>query len=127
MDYQFYLGTMIILSESIYQHRKELNYLLAGVLKEVEWNMSKGKGKKVRLGQMKFKRADNQEDELFEKILADNKFGYLNHVHAEVGNYLDISDLTKKQQLYLMNNLFDRGFIYRPTIDKKFVLVVKLT
>ena len=66
-------------------------------------------------------------DELFEKILADNKFGYLNHVHAEVGNYLDISDLTKKQQLYLMNALFDQGFIYRPTVDKKFVLVVKLT
>lgn len=127
MDYQFYSRTMIILSESIYRHRKELNYLLDGVLKEVEWNMSKGKGKKVRLAQMKFKRADNQEDELFEKILADNKFGYLNHVHAEVGNYLDISDLTKKQQLYLMNNLFDQGFIYRPAIDKKFVLVVKLT
>lgn len=89
--------------------------------------MSKGKGKKVRLGQMKFKRADNREDELFEKILADNKFGYLNHVHAEVGNYLDISDLTKKQQLYLMNALFDQGFIYRPTVDKKFVMVVKLT
>lgn len=89
--------------------------------------MSKKVGKKVRLGQMKFKRPNNQEDELFEKILADNKFGYLNHVHAEVGNYLDISDLTKKQQLYLMNALFDQGFIYRPTVDKKFVLVVKLT
>lgn len=89
--------------------------------------MSKEKGKKVRLGQMKFKRPNKHEDELFEKILADNKFGYLNHVHAEAGNYLDISDLTKKQQLYLMNALFDRGFIYRPTIDKKFVLVVKLT
>lgn len=89
--------------------------------------MSKGKGKKVRLGQMKFKRTDNQEDELFEKILDVNKFGYLNHVHGEVGNYLDISDLTLKQQLYLMNALFDHGFIYRPTIDKKFVLVVKLT
>lgn len=89
--------------------------------------MSNGKGKKVRLGQMKFKRPDKQEDELFEKILADMKFGYLNHVHAEVGNYLDISDLTKKQQLYLMNALFDQGFIYRPTINKKFVLVVKLT
>ena len=47
--------------------------------------MSKGKGKKVRLGQMKFKRPDKHEDELFEKILADNKFSYLNHVHAEVG------------------------------------------
>lgn len=89
--------------------------------------MSKEKGKKVRLGQMKFKRPNKHEDELFEKILADNKFGYLNHVHAEAGNYLDISDLTKKQQLYLMNALFDNGFIYRPTIDKKFVLVVKLT
>lgn len=89
--------------------------------------MSKGKGKKVRLGQMKFKRPDKHEDELFEKILADNKFSYLNHVHTEVGNYLDISDLTKKQQLYLMNALFDQGFIYRPTVDKKFVLVVKLT
>lgn len=89
--------------------------------------MSKEKGKKVRLGQMKFKRPNKHEDELFEKILADNKFGYLNHVHAEAGNYLDISDLTKKQQLYLMNALFDHGFIYRPTIDKKFVLVVKLT
>lgn len=89
--------------------------------------MSKAKGKKVRLGQMKFKRPDKHEDELFEKILADNKFGYLNHVHAEAGNYLDISDLTKKQQLYLMNALFDEGFIYRPTIDKNFVLVVKLT
>ena len=89
--------------------------------------MSKAKGKKVRLGQMKFKRPNKHEDELFEKILADNKFGYLNHVHAEAGNYLDISDLTKKQQLYLMNALFDEGFIYRPTIDKKFVLVVKLT
>lgn len=89
--------------------------------------MSKEKGKKVRLGQMKFKRPDKHDDELFEKILADNKFGYLNHVHADVGNYLDISDLTKKQQLYLMNALFDQGFIYRPTIDKNFVLVVKLT
>lgn len=89
--------------------------------------MSKEKGKKVRLGQMKFKRPNKHEDEVFEKILADNKFGYLNHVHAETGNYLDISDLTKKQQLYLMNALFDHGFIYRPTIDKKFVLVVKLT
>lgn len=89
--------------------------------------MSKEKRKKVRLGQMKFKRPNNHEDEVFEKILADNKFGYLNHVHAEAGNYLDISDLTKKQQLYLMNALFDQGFIYRPTIDKKFVLVVKLT
>lgn len=89
--------------------------------------MSKGKGKKVRLGQMKFKRPDKHEDELFEKILADNNFSYLNHVHAEVGNYLDISDLTKKQQLYLMNALFDQGFIYRPMVDKKFVLVVKLT
>lgn len=89
--------------------------------------MSKEKGKKVRLGQMKFKRPNKHEDELFEKILADNKFGYLKHVHAEAGNYLDISDLTKKQQLYLMNALFDQGFIYRPTIDKKFVLVVKLT
>jgi len=89
--------------------------------------MSKAKGKKVRLGQMKFKRPNKHEDELFEKILADNKFGYLNHVHAEAGNYLDISDLTKKQQLYLMNAFFDQGFIYRPTIDKKFVLVVKLT
>lgn len=89
--------------------------------------MTKEKGKKVRLGQMKFKRPNNHEDEVFEKILADNKFGYLNHVHAEAGNYLDISDLTKKQQLYLMNALFDQGFIYRPTIDKKFVLVVKLT
>lgn len=89
--------------------------------------MSKEKGKKVRLGQMKFKRPNKHEDELFEKILADNKFGYLNHVHAEAGNYLDISDLTKKQQLYLMNALFDEGFIYRPTFDKKFVLVVKLT
>lgn len=89
--------------------------------------MSKRKGKKVRLGQMKFKRPDKHEDELFEKILADNKFSYLNHVHAEVGNYLDISDLTKKQQLYLMNALFDQGFIYRPMVDKKFVLVVKLT
>lgn len=89
--------------------------------------MSKGKGKKVRLGQMKFKRPDKHEDELFEKILADNKFSYLNHVHAEVGNYLDISDLTKKQQLYLMNAFFDQGFIYRPMVDKKFVLVVKLT
>ena len=89
--------------------------------------MSKAKGKKVRLSQMKFKRSNKHEDEVFEKILADNKFGYLNHVHAEVGNYLDISDLTKKQQLYLMNALFDEGFIYRPTIDKKFVLVVKLT
>lgn len=89
--------------------------------------MSKEKGKKVRLGQMKFKRPNKHEDELFEKILADNKFGYLNHVHAEAGNYLDISDLTKKQQLYLMNALFDHGFIYRPTIDKNFVLVVKLT
>lgn len=89
--------------------------------------MSKEKGKKVRLGQMKFKRANKHEDEVFEKILADNKFGYLNHVHAEAGNYLDISDLTKKQQLYLMNALFDEGFIYRPTFDKNFVLVVKLT
>lgn len=89
--------------------------------------MSKKVGKKVRLGQMKFKRPDNQEDELFEKILADNKFAYLNHVHAEVGNYLDISDLTKKQQLYLMNALFGQGFIHRPAYDKKFVLVVKLT
>lgn len=89
--------------------------------------MSKKVGKKVRLGQMKFKRLDTQEDELFEKILADNKFGYLNHVHAEVGNYLDISDLTKKQQLYLMNALFGKGFIYRPTYNKKFVMVVKLT
>ncbi len=89
--------------------------------------MSKKVGKKVRLGQMKFKRLDTQEDELFEKILSDNKFGYLNHVHAEVGNYLDISDLTKKQQLYLMNALFAQGFIFRPTYDKKFVMVVKLT
>lgn len=89
--------------------------------------MTKKAGKKVRLGQMKFKRPDNQEDELFEKILADNKFGYLNHVHAEVGNYLDISDLTKKQQLYLMNTFFCQGFIYRPTYNKKFVMVVKLT
>lgn len=89
--------------------------------------MSKKLGKKVRLGQMKFKRLDTQEDELFEKILADNKFGYLHHVHAEVGNYLDISDLTKKQQLYIMNLFFDQGFIYRPTVDKKFVMVVKLT
>lgn len=89
--------------------------------------MSKKVGKKVRLGQMKFKRSDTQEDKLFEKILADNKFGYLNHVHAEVGNYLDISDLTKKQQLYLMNALFGQGFIYRPTYNKKFVMVVKLT
>lgn len=89
--------------------------------------MSKKVGKKVGLGQMKFKRLDTQEDELFEKILTDNKFGYLNHVHAEVGNYLDISDLTKKQQLYLMNALFGQGFIYRPTYDKKFVKVVKLT
>lgn len=79
------------------------------------------------MGQMKFKRPDNQEDELFEKILADNKFGYLNHVHAEVGNYLDISDLTKKQQLYLMNIFFGQGFIYRPTYNKKFVMVVRLT
>lgn len=89
--------------------------------------MSKKVGKKVRLGQMKFKRADTQEDELFKNILVDNKFGYLNHVHAEVGNYLDISDLTKKQQLYLMNALFAQGFIYRPTYNKKFVRVVKLT
>lgn len=89
--------------------------------------MSKKVGKKARLGQMKFKRAGTQEDELFKNILADNKFGYLNHVHAEVGNYLDISDLTKKQQLYLMNALFDQGFIYRPTYNKKFVMVVKLT
>ena len=89
--------------------------------------MTKKAGKKVRLGQMKFKRPDNQEDELFEMILADNKFGYLNHVHAEVGNYLDISDLTKKQQLYLMNAFFGQGFIYRPTYNKKFVMVVKLT
>lgn len=89
--------------------------------------MSKKVGKKARLGQMKFKRADTQEDELFKNILADNKFGYLNHVHAEVGNYLDISVLTKKQQLYLMNALFAQGFIYRPTYNKKFVMVVKLT
>lgn len=89
--------------------------------------MTKKPGRKVRLGQMKFKRPDNQEDELFEKILADNKFGYLNHVHAEVGNYLDISDLTKKQQLYLMNIFFGQGFIYRPTYNKKFVMVVRLT
>lgn len=88
--------------------------------------MGKNVEKKVRLCQMKFKRSDTQEDELFEKILADNKFGYLNHVHAEVGNYLDISDLTKKQQLYLMNALFEQGFIYRPTYNKKFVMVVKL-
>ena len=89
--------------------------------------MSKKVGKKGRLGHMEFKRLDTQEDELFEKILADNKFGYLNHVHAEVGNYLDISDLTKKQQLYLMNALYAQGFIYRPTYTKKFVMVVKLT
>lgn len=89
--------------------------------------MSKKVGKKVRLGQMKFKRPSNKEDELFEKILVDNKFGYLNHVHAEVGNYLDISDLSKKQQLCLMNKLFDQGFFYRTTWDKNFVLVVKLT
>ena len=37
--------------------------------------MSKKVGKKVRLGQMMFKRPGNQEDELFEKILADNKVG----------------------------------------------------
>ena len=30
--------------------------------------MSKGKGKKVRLGQMKFKRPNNHEDEVFEKF-----------------------------------------------------------
>lgn len=89
--------------------------------------MSKGKGKKVRLGQMKCKRPKNEDDLLFEKVLAEGKLAYLNHVLADVGVYLDISDMTKKQQLFLMNLLFDKGFIITPTTDKKFVQVVKLT
>lgn len=85
------------------------------------------KGRKVRLGQMKFKRPATKDDERITKILEDNKLSRFQTTTSEVGMYIDLKDALKIELLQVMNALQDKGYVIIKTSEKNVFNIVKLS
>lgn len=89
--------------------------------------VKKKKGRKVRLGQMKFKRHATKDDERITKILEDNKLSRFQTTTSEVGMYIDLKDAMKIELLQVMNVLQDKGYVLIKTPEKNVFNIVKLS
>lgn len=87
----------------------------------------KKKGRKVRLGQMKFKRPATKDDLRITKILEDNKLSRFQTTTSEVGMYIDLKDALKVELLQVMNALQDKGYVLIKTPEKNVFNIVKLS
>lgn len=85
------------------------------------------KGRKVRLGQMKFKRPATKDDENITKILEENKLSRFQTTTSEVGMYIDLKDAMKVELLKAMNALQDKGYVLIKTPEKNVFNIVKLS
>lgn len=85
------------------------------------------KGRKVRLGQMKFKRPATKDDLRIAKILEDNKLSRFQTTTSEVGMYIDLKDAMKIELLQVMNVLQDKGYVLIKTPEKNVFNIVKLS
>lgn len=89
--------------------------------------VKKKKGRKVRLGQMKFKRPATKDDLRITKILEDNKLSRFQTTTSEVGMYIDLKDAMKIELLQVMNVLQDKGYVLIKTPEKNVFNIVKLS
>lgn len=89
--------------------------------------VKKKKGRKVRLGQMKFKRHATKDDLRITKILEDNKLSRFQTTTSEVGMYIDLKDAMKIELLQVMNVLQDKGYVLIKTPEKNVFNIVKLS
>lgn len=89
--------------------------------------VKKKKGRKVRLGQMKFKRPATKDDLRITKILEDNKLSRFQTTTSEVGMYIDLKDALKVELLQVMNALQDKGYVLIKTPEKNVFNIVKLS
>lgn len=85
------------------------------------------KGRKVRLGQMKYKRPATKDDLRITKILEDNKLSRFQTTTSEVGMYIDLKDAMKIELLQVMNVLQDKGYVLIKTAEKNVFNIVKLS
>lgn len=85
------------------------------------------KGRKVRLGQMKFKRPATKDDERITKLLEDHKLSRFQTTTSEVGMYIDLKDAMKVELLQVMNALQDKGYVLVKTHEKNVFNIVKLS
>lgn len=85
------------------------------------------KGRKVRLGQMKFKRPATKDDERITKILEEHKLSRFQTTTSEVGMYIDLKDAMKIELLQVMNALQDKGYLLIKTPEKNVFNIVKLS
>ena len=85
------------------------------------------KGRKVRLGQMKFKRDVTEDDKRITSILEEAKLSRFQTTTSEVGVYIDLKDAMKVELLQIMNVLQDKGYILIKTHEKNIFNIVKLS
>lgn len=76
---------------------------------------TKGKGRKVRLGQIKFNRQDKKVDQVVKELFADlNLTMQVLTVKSEVGVLADLKNVTKKQMNEINLASYEKNLIVQP-------------